>query len=328
MQYHVAPQAYGVLRHAPADIVHVHSYRNFLADTASLVSRRRGLPLILHLHGSLAGYKHIVRGWRRKLYRAFDLLTAPLPTLRADRIVVSTSAEAREVADYGIDPSRIAVIPMGIDIDQYDYPELPRDSQRIVFVGRLAEDRNVELLIQALAQITDLEWSCMIIGSEERRSYASALGYVERLRVLAKDLGLAQRVTFTGPLVGEELRRAYAESGIFVYPSRYENFGQTILEAAAAGCALVTTRVGVASDLIRTGESGYILEDTTPNNLSNHIRWLLEHPNEQVRLGNSSRELARQHFGWQPILHQYSELYAEVIRAACCARRLSRNNRG
>jgi glycosyltransferase involved in cell wall biosynthesis len=313
MQYHVAPGAWGELRRRPVDIIHAHSYRNFLADAAGLAAHRRRVPLILQLHGCLVGYRQIVRGGRRWLYRAYDAMTRPLPTLRADRIIVSTSAEAREAEGFGLDSRRISVIPMGIDPERYHCADTPREPSKITFVGRLAEDRNVEQLLRSLALVADLRWSCAIVGGEERRTYTSAFGYLACLKQLVRDLGIAERVVFTGPLYGEELRRAYASAGIFVYTSRYENFGQAILEAAAAGCALVTTGVGVANDIVRDGATGFVIEQDAPEQLAGKLRWLLEHPAEQAAMGRKAQALVRRDYAWSPILQRYADLYADAI---------------
>lgn len=313
MQYHVALGALKALYTHPLHIIHVHSYRNFLADAAALVARARHIPLVLHLHGSLLMYKRIVRRSSQWIYGAYDRITRPLPTLDADRIIVSTRDEAGEAEQYGLDKRRISVIPMGIEPTQYDFADVSRDPQHIIFVGRLAEDRNVEQLIHALALLSDLPWSCTIVGGEERRSYTSKGGYIDRLRQLAIDLGVADRVDFTGPLNGEQLRRAYAEPGIFVYPSRYENFGQTILEAAASGCVLVTTRVGVANDLIQDGVTGFHVEHNVPEELAQRLRWLLEHPAKQTIMSHKLRAVVEQNYAWGPILQCYSSLYEDVI---------------
>jgi glycosyltransferase involved in cell wall biosynthesis len=313
MQYHFAPDAWPSLRSQPADIIHVHSYRNFLADIAGTVALRRARPLVVHLHGTLVGYRAIARPSHWWLYHAYDTITRPLSLLRRARIVVSTSEEAHETEQYGIDRGRINIIPMGIDVDDYHFEDLQHDTTRIVFVGRLTEDRNPELLVRALALIAHLPWSCTLVGAEVRRSYATSLGYVERLKQLARELGIAGRVTFAGQLRGEPLRRAYAGAGIFVYPSRYENFGQTILEAAAAGCALVTTPVGVAHDLAGEGETGYFICADAPQALARQIARLLEHPQQQRAMGAEARARAQRGYAWQPILQRYADLYESMI---------------
>lgn len=313
MQYQVTAGAWQELQRSPADIIHAHCYRNYLADVAGLLARRKETPFILQLHGTLAGYRKIAGAGRQWLYQAYDVACSLLPTLRADRIIVSTQEEAQEAEQYGIDRQRIRVIPMGIDPEQYCFRGLAHNPQQILFVGRISEDRNVEQLLRALGQITDTSWLCHIVGGEERRSYANQLGYIDRLKRLAGELGIAERVQFTGPLYAEELRRAYASAGIFAYPSRYENFGQTILEAAAAGCALVSTRVGVAGDLIRVGERGFFICEDDAAQLATHLRMLLAYSGRQRALGDAVQTTVRQVYSWEPILKQYMALYEELL---------------
>lgn len=313
MQYQIAAGTWRELRGSPADIIHAHCYRNYLADAAGLVAQRRGIPFILQLHGTLVGFRKIAGTGRQWLYKGYDMVFGLLPTLRAQRIIVSTQAEAHETVQYGLDSQRVRVIPMGIDPEQYRFSNIEHDPQQILFVGRISEDRNVEQLLHALGQIEDLPWTCRIVGGEERRSYANQLGYVDRLKRLTDELGIAARVQFTGPLYGEELRRAYASAGIFAYPSRYENFGQTILEAAAAGCALVSTRVGVAGDLIRTGQSGFFIDEDNAGQMAAHLRMLLGHHHHQRAYGGAVQSTVHQSYAWEPILRQYTALYEEVL---------------
>lgn len=313
LQYQIARGAWQAIHSYPADLIHVHSYRNFLADVAAISAARRNIPLVMHLHGSLASYKTIVPAGRRWLYSAFDLVTSPLPTLRAQAFVVSTRAEADEAAAYGLDPARLHVIPMGIDHAAYQLRDTPRDPRQILMVGRLCQDRNVELLLVALAQLRELPWRCTIVGGEERRSYTERPGYLERLRRLAGELDLADRVVFAGPLGGRALREAYAQAGVFVYTSLWENFGQALLEAAAAGCALVSTRVGVAPDLIEDGASGFCLDAPAPTALAARLRELLANPQLPRRMGERARTVAREGYDWQAILQRYSELYTTLL---------------
>lgn len=313
LQYTLVRGAWRAIGRQEADLVHVHSYRNYLADVAAMVAARRRLPLVLHLHGSLASYKTIVPPGRRWLYRAYDLVTRPLPTLRAHAIVVSTRAEAAEAIACGLDPGRVHIIPMGIEQADYELPGVERNPRRIVMVGRLCRDRNVELLLLALAQLRDRPWSCAIVGGEERRSYTEGAGYLASLRRLAGELRIAGRVAFIGPLTGQALREAYAGAGIFVYTSRWENFGQTLLEAAAAGCALVSTEVGVAPELIEDGMTGFSLGLPSPGALAESLRVLLDCPSLGHAMGERVKLVVRQRFAWPAIFGRYAELYEGLL---------------
>lgn len=326
MQYHLAWGAWPELKRRPAELIHAHCYRNFLTDAAALAAAQHNIPFILHLHGTLAMYRKVTRQSRWWLYQGYDRLTRPLRALQADHVIVSTDEERGEAEAYGLDPSRISVIPMGIQLDDYQFRDVQSDPAHIVFVGRLTEDRNPALLLRALALLRELPWSCEIVGDETRRSFATNLGYGEQLQQLVHDLGIAQRVRFTGQLHGEALRRAYARAGIFVYPSHYENFGQTILEAAAAGCALLTTPVGVAHDLVREGVSGFHISPGSPEALAACLRRLLERPAVQWSMGEAARQLVERNYAWQPILKRYADLYENVIadrRGATSGRRIS-----
>jgi len=94
---------------------------------------------------------------------------------------------------------------------------------------------------------------------------------------------------------------------IFVYPSKYENFGQPLLEAGAHGLPIVATPVGVARDIIIDGETGYFTSDD-PKEMSDHIHLLQDNKLRQ-QMGTQIKNLIRKNFNWENIMNQYRGLY-------------------
>jgi glycosyltransferase involved in cell wall biosynthesis len=98
---------------------------------------------------------------------------------------------------------------------------------------------------------------------------------------------------------------------IFVYPSKYENFGQPLLEAGAHGLPIVATPVGVARDIIIDGETGYLTSDD-PKAMSDHIH-LLQDNNLRQQMGTQIKKLIREKFDWVNIMSQYIGLYRSLL---------------
>ena len=295
------------------DLIHSHNYRNFQTDLGLFFSKLKGKPFILSTHGSLLGYRRYLEGRIARLpYALYDFLTFKLTARRADRIVVSSQVEYEDAIEFGIHREKLRRIPVGIDVERYEMDgSRKKDSVTLLFVGRIARNRRVENLIRALKEVDD-GVTLNLVGSEEKTSSVSREGYLEELNALARNLEVEDRVHFVGPRFDDELIEYYRSADIFVYASKYESFGQPILEAAAAGLPVISTPVGIAKELIRNGKTGYLVEFDNPSMLAEHIKALLD---EQVRnrCSKKIKELVKKTFTWDGIINKYVKVYQELV---------------
>jgi glycosyltransferase involved in cell wall biosynthesis len=225
----------------------------------------------------------------------------------ADAVVVSSKLEYEDAIEFGIKKNKLFVIPMGIDVDEY------ADSQvncggtiNILFVGRIARVRRIEILLQAVAKLS-IPYQLILVGGEEKTSSLSKSGYLDELKNLCKVLNINDHVNFVGPVPQVALSNWYSKGDIFVYPSLYENFGQPILEAAAAGLPIISTSVGVARELITDNETGFLFTGDVQE-LADRIIQLTDQ-NIRKEMGKSLRQRARSLYGWKEIIKQYLDLY-------------------
>ena len=107
-----------------------------------------------------------------------------------------------------------------------------------------------------------------------------------------------------------ELFNWYSKGDIFVYPSLYENFGQPILEAAAAGLPIVSAPVDVAQEIITDNETGFLFNGDDQE-LANRITQLTDQ-NLRKKIGGAVRERVRSLYGWEGIIKQYLDLYRSL----------------
>ena len=200
---------------------------------------------------------------------------------------------------------------MGIDVDEYSNNKVNqnRDTINILFVGRIARVRRIEILLQAAAKLS-IPFHVTLVGGEEKTSSLSRSGYLNELKKLCISLKINDRVTFVGPVVQEELFEWYRKGDIFVYPSLYENFGQPILEAAAAGLPIISTPVGVAQEIITDNETGFLFSGDDEE-LADRITQLTDQ-NTRKKIGETARERVRSRFGWGAIIKQYLDLYRSL----------------
>ena len=294
----------------PLDLIHSHGYRDFLALQSFLTAGVKKKPFVLQPHGQLISYKYILPESQWRPYTAYDRLCQRV-VLEADKVVVSATPEAREAKEFGVDPKRIAVIPPGA-------PTVERKRTgsegpfRVLFVGRISSVRNVDHLIEAFSRISTEDAVLTIVGGEEKLSKREGAGYLSSLRREARSLTNGGRIEFTGPLYGAELEKMYLSSDLFVCASRYESFGQPIIEAAAHGLPVISTPVGVASDIVIDGKTGYLVEPDNVSGFADRIQQLMNDRKEAEDMGLRIVDLVRRKFDWNHIIRQYVSLYESV----------------
>ncbi len=295
------------------DLIHSHNYRNFQSDTGGLFSKLKKRPFVLNTHGSLLGYlRYLPTRLSMIPYQAYDLFTFKATAKAADKIIVSSQFEYRDALEFGIKKEKIDIIPVGIDIINYQTNRFdsPKDYIELLFVGRVARNRKLEVIIQALSRL-DQSFKLKVVGEEVRTSSTTRPGYFNDLNKLIDELNLKNRIEFTGLKVGEELQQCYKKADIFVFTSLYESFGQPILEAAAAGLPIVSTPTGVANDLVLDNQTGFLV-NPDPEEIAKKIS-LLKDQNVRKQFGNQIQKLVKSHFSWDAIIEQYNYLYLELL---------------
>jgi glycosyltransferase involved in cell wall biosynthesis len=158
--------------------------------------------------------------------------------LRAAAGVVVTSEWTRQqvLSRYEIPPSRVHVARPGAD--RVAAPARPVRGH-LICVGVLSRHKGQDLLVEALAELGDLDWHCVLAGSLDRDA-----DFVEHLQTRITRLGYNHRVRLTGILTGAALSHAYTTADLLVAPSRAETYGMTVTEALAHGLPVIATAVG------------------------------------------------------------------------------------
>lgn len=198
---------------------------------------RQRLNLIALVHHPLADETGLTTAQSRWLFASEKTALS-----RVQGVIVTSEFTAGRLADFDVDPARIAVVTPGVDLPtatrrpRMSSPDAPWD---ILCVATLAPRKGQDLLISALAQCSDLSWHCTLAGSAERYP-----DYVDKLRQQIEQLGLTDRIELRGELDDAGLARAYAQADLFVLPSWYEGYGMVISEALANGLPIITTSGG------------------------------------------------------------------------------------
>ncbi|MBO0683861.1 MAG: glycosyltransferase [Candidatus Dormibacteraeota bacterium] len=226
----------------------------------------------------------------------------------ADQLVVSTEAEAAELRRaYKVPRDRIFVVTPGCD--PQTFKPMDQDLARglvgqegrrpFLFVGRLERLKGVEVILRALALVTQAgrhpEARLLVLGEDSRTGGESEK---RRLMRLACDLGLEDKVEFPGSVPQSKLPAYYAAAEACLMPSYSESFGLVGLEAQACGTPVVVSREAGLASLIRDGVTGFLVDGPDPEAYAAHMLRLLEEPDLSRRMGARAARLAGE-LGWE-----------------------------
>jgi glycosyltransferase involved in cell wall biosynthesis len=170
--------------------------------------------------------------------------------LRAAAGVIVTSEWTRQqvLSRYAVPACRVHLARPGVD--QVAAPPRPVPG-RLICVGVLSRHKGQDLLVEALAQLDDLDWHCVLAGPLDRDP-----DFVEELQARIADLGYGRRVLLAGVLTGAALSRAYTTADLLVAPSRSETYGMTVTEALAHGLPVIAAAVGGLPEALGSAADG------------------------------------------------------------------------
>jgi D-inositol-3-phosphate glycosyltransferase len=242
---------------------------------------------------------------------------------QADLLIASTADEGDElIGSYGADPDRVYVVPPGVDLATFQ--QLDRAAARrtigydtgrlLLFVGRLERLKGVEVAIRALALLRDRDHDdvrLIVLGEDVREGDESEK---ERLKSIASELGVRDRVDFLGSVAQHELPYFYSAADACVMPSYSESFGLVALEAQACGCPVVAAGVSGLRSVVRDDVSGYLIDGHDPALFAERIGRLLADPDLAQQMGRRGSLLA-QRFSWTRTADRLESLFEGLIES-------------
>jgi glycosyltransferase involved in cell wall biosynthesis len=192
---------------------------------------------------------------------------------RAAAVTTPTRRAAQFLEKYtGLDG--VYAISCGIDADNYAPNFEPRTENRILFVGRVTGEKQIDVLLQAAALMSpDLDVRIEIVGGGDQK---------RNLEHLADTLGIRSRVTFTGYVTDDELRAAYSRATVFAMPSIAELQSIATMEAMASGLPVVAADAMALPHLVHDRENGFLFKPSDAQDLADKLTVVLTLPPEQL----------------------------------------------
>jgi glycosyltransferase involved in cell wall biosynthesis len=293
------------------DLVHIYGLYDLLGPAVGHYCHSRRVPYVLEPLGMI---RQIDRSFFLK--KAWHTLFGRPLLQHAARLIATSQQEYREMIEDGFSENCLFLRYNGIESD--DYVSLPpRDAFRanhgislgepmILFLGRIIPRKGVDLLIAAFAQACPDVGRLVIAGPEGEP------GHLHSLNESARTHGVVDRTLFTGPLLGDDKRSALVDADVFVLPSEYENFANSVAESIACGTPVVVTdRCGI-SEFVEQ-RVGLVIPRTTEA-LTDALRRLLTDQTLRERFASGCPEVAAR-LSWDGLIGPMMDLYREVIAA-------------
>jgi D-inositol-3-phosphate glycosyltransferase len=237
------------------------------------------------------------------------------------RIIATTEREKEEIVRYyGAVPEKIGVVPCGVNTGLFKPSDKQAARQRLnlnddkvlLSVGRIDPLKGIEQLLEAVSHLRDTKGlRLIVIGGDEGSGSA-----VQRLQNVTGELDLTDRVTFQGLVKHHELPLFYNAADVTVVPSYYESFGLVALESLACGTPVVATDVGDMRNIIRQGETGFVIPWNDPQELADRIGAILSPSNEILASALNISKSVR-HYSWSniaaAIVLEFYKVYSQTI---------------
>lgn len=317
-------QALDLLRSlAPCDVVHANFFMSGLVGLH--LQRRLDLPLVVTFHAL---------GAVRRLHQAADD-GFPLERLAIERrvahaadCVIAECPQDRQdlLQHYEVPARRITEVPCGVDLNEFRPGDmraaraqlgLAEQDFVVLQLGRMVPRKGIDNVIHALARMpagaAQRRARLLVVGGESDTPDEQLTPEIGRLRRLAAQLGVEDRVEFVGRRSRAQLARYYQAADVFVSTPWYEPFGITPLESMACATPVIGSAVGGIQHTVVDGVTGYLVPPKTPAILAEHLSWLRAHPQQACAMGRAGLARVRRMFTWDQVAGRLETVYRRAI---------------
>lgn len=294
------------------DIIHSH-HPFLLGDTAIREAWKIGRPIVFTHHTLYERYTHYVPFDSKALKRAAIQMATEYCNL-CDLVIAPSESIAHLLDDRQV-TSRIEVVPTGIDTKSFGRGQnarfrnklgIPRTAKVVGHVGRLAKEKNLEFLEEALVRCLkdDPQIVFLLVGDGECRE--------ELLELLERHVD-GSRIYYPGKQSGDDLIDAYAAIDCFAFSSQSETQGMVLAEAMAAGTPVVALDGPGVREILEDGENGILLDgNSSPGEFASALLWILGNENFSQACAAKAVETAAE-FDTEPCVTRVLNLYQELI---------------
>jgi glycosyltransferase involved in cell wall biosynthesis len=292
------------------DLVH----DNQSLGTGLLAIAGAGLPVVATVHHPITRDRVLdvaaARWWRKPLvhrWYGFSKMQEQVARRIPDLLTVSSSSAADIVADFGVSPEQLHVVPLGVNTELFRPASGPRRPGRIIAIASADTPlKGVRTLLHAVAKLrTRRDVELRLVAKVEPNGPTHKL---------IAELGISDIVHITSGLSDEALAALFASAEVACIPSLYEGFSLPAVEAMASGTPIVASRVGALPEVL--GADGACAELVPPADvdaLTGALGELLDSPEKRRTMGRAGRDRAINVFSWEAVAAQTVQVYERAI---------------
>jgi glycosyltransferase involved in cell wall biosynthesis len=291
------------------DIVHDNQGLSY-----ALLTVKKWLPTIATIHHPITVDRKIaVRSaptvWRKmQQWRWYSFIGMQKRVSRMlDHIITVSKTAGNDISrDFNISADRFRIIPNGVRTDLfYPIPEITREKNRLIVTNSADMPlKGLYYLLRAISKVAQTHpIQLTVVGTPQKNGYSQEL---------IQQLGIGDRVTFTGRIADDRFVREYAKATAAVVPSVYEGFGLPVGEAMACAVPVISTTGGALPEVV--GDAGLLVPPADHQALANAILTILEQPQLAQKLGRAGYQRVHQHFTWRKAAQKTVAVYREAIR--------------
>lgn len=264
------------------DVVHIHTSREFLflkdILLAKLIKKEFHIPVVMTIHvGAMQTVFNRI-GW-------FKQKSISIMNKFVSKSIFLSKAMQDEFFACGLKSDCGTVLYNFHNLTPAEeLHKTDSNTLQMLFVGRLEKDKGIVELLTALSELPDIDYHLNICGKLADRSI---VGEIERLKTK-----LGDKVSFLGYVVGEDKTRLFNNSDMLILPSYREGLPIVIMEALAAGCAIMSTRVGAIPEVL-ADENCYWIEIASVNSIKETLKSLQK--DKLVKQQNANLELGKEY---------------------------------
>lgn len=307
------------------DVVHAHFFMSGLV--AMQLKGALGLPFVITFHG-LGLVRRLHQGAADEFPSARIAIEREI--VRLADVIVAESPDDRHnlVTLYDAEPHKTLIVPCGFAPDDF-WPIAPRFARRalglptgvpvLLSVCRLVPRKGIDNVIRALGLLVrrlGMPAQLLVVGGNSDVADPELTPEIGRLRAIASEEGVADRVIFTGRRPRELLKLYYSAADVFVTTPWYESFGMTSIEAMACGTPVVGARVGGLKYSVLDQRSGFLVPPDDPSALADRIEDVCGAPRLAERFASMAVRRAYALYRWERVAHVLVGAYAGVRRLA------------
>lgn len=306
------------------DLIHANFWMSGLV--AADVKQQLGIPFVMTFH-ALGRVRRLHQGkadeFPDERFAIEDRIAA-----EADAIIAECPQDEIDLCQlYNADASKITLIPCGFNPNEFEPLSkplarvalgLPADDHVLLQLGRMVPRKGVDTVIRSLAYLThehQIAAQLIVVGGDLQDTDPRVSDEIARLRSIAAETDVLDRVTFVGRQGREVLKYYYSAADVFITTPWYEPFGITPIEAMACGTPVIGANVGGIKFTVRDGETGYLVPPNDPTAIAERLAHLYQHPALLEQFRQQAIQRANALFTWQTVATAMAGLYEQVIAA-------------